>query len=159
MSAETYRRILAPVDLGAHTEPVLRRAWRLARRFDAELLVLHAVDYHAGFESDHIASLTGPQLNAALATEAEKRLRAMLDRVGARGAEVRAVVGEPQKACRELAATWRADLVVVGANATHGLRQRRQELPFDVLIVQLDAPAAPARFLRSLLAPLFVFGD
>jgi nucleotide-binding universal stress UspA family protein len=137
----------------------LHRAWRLARRFEAELLVLHVVDYHAGFESDHISSLTGPQLNAALAQEAEQRLHALLDRVGAHGVEVRAVVGEPKKICHEIAAAWRPDLVVVGANATHGLRQRRQELPFDVLIVQLDAPPAPARFLRSLLAPLFVFGD
>lgn len=156
---EAYRRILAAVDLDANTELVLHRAWRLARRFDSELLVLHVVDYHAGFESDYIGSLTGPQLNAALADQAEKRLRAMLDRVGARGVEVRAVVGDLKKACREFATAWRPDLVVVGANATHGLRQRRQELPFDVLIVQLDTPAAPARFLRSLLAPLFVFGD
>ncbi len=156
---EAYRRILVPVDLNANTELVLHRAWRLARRFDAELLAVHVVDYHAGFESDHISSLTGPQLNAALAKEAEKRLRAVLDRIGAREVEVRAVVGEPKKVCREFAAAWRPDLVVVAANATHGLRERRQELSFDVLIVQLDAPTAPARFLRSLLAPLFVFGD
>ncbi len=156
---ETYRRILAAVDLDANTELVLQRAWRLARRFDAALLVLHVVDYHAGFESDHCCSLTGPQLNAALGKHAEQRLHTLLERVGARGVEVRAVMGEPKKVCREIAAAWQPDLAVVGARATHGLRDRRQELPFDVLIVQLDASPAPARFLRSLLAPLFVFGD
>jgi nucleotide-binding universal stress UspA family protein len=156
---ETYRRILAAVDLDAHTELVLQRAWRLARRFEAALLVLHVVDYHAGFESDHCAALTGPQLNAALAKAAEQHLQALLERIGARGVEVRAVVGEPKQVCRALAAAWRPDLAVVGTHATHGLRQRRQELPFDVLIVQLEAAPAPARFLRSLLAPLLVFGD
>jgi nucleotide-binding universal stress UspA family protein len=156
---ETYRRILAAVDLDAHTELVLQRAWRLARRFEAALLVLHVVDDHAGFESDHGASLTGPQLNASLAKEAERRLHSLLERVGAPGVEVRAVVGEPKQACLELAAAWRPDLAVVGTHATHGLRRRRQELPFDVLIVQLENAPAPARFLRSLLAPLLVFGD
>lgn len=156
---EAYRRILTPVDLDANTELVLHRAWRLARRFEAELFVLHVVDYHAGLESDHVSSLTGPQLYAALAQAAEQRLRAMLERMGAHGVEVRGVVGKPQQVCREIASAWRPDLAVVGAHATHGLRSERQELPFDVLIVQLDAPAAPARFLRSLLAPLFVFGD
>lgn len=149
-SAKLYRQLLAAVDLGEMTVPVVARAGDLARRMDTALDLLNVQEgvpvflYHA---------VSTDELNAILDKSAgwsherlaeiqaqEPAVRAVHTAVGVLAEETRAVAGEIA-----------ADLIVIGAHERRGvavlLRDRSDEIlhkaPCDVLVVKRRDGAVP----------------
>lgn len=50
--------LIAAVDLSPSAEGIIRRAARLAALCQAHLTLFHAVDFHAGYETDHVPCRT-----------------------------------------------------------------------------------------------------
>ena len=92
---QTYRRILAAIDLGKHGEQVMRRAAQLAKAHGAKLIVVHIVDYTPGFESDHIPFRTPGEMQTAIADLARKKLDEMLKRLNLAAADAIVITGRP----------------------------------------------------------------
>lgn len=136
-----YRRVICAVDQSGQRTEVLRRALSFARGMGAQLAVVSVVDYKPGFESGQYPIMTPSEFKRETVRHATAQLReqlAWLD--GGHAAEVMVAAGETRKTLIEMATSWRADLVVVGAHAPLGLVDgntgwwgQREALPFDVL--------------------------
>ena len=120
---QTYRRILAAIDLGKHGEQVMRRAAQLAKAHGAKLIVVHIVDYTPGFESDHIPFRTPGEMPTTIADLARKKLNEMLKRLNLAAADAIVITGRPEREIHYLVEQQRADMLVVGSDAPHGIRK------------------------------------
>ncbi len=145
-----YRRILALIDPGKNGEAVVRQAARLAASCHAELAVAGIVDYAPGFECDHVPFRSPQEMRRAIVHDVTEKLGELTRRVGCR-AEVIVVSGGARQAVDDLAHSWQPDLVLVGAQAPHGLRQA-DGAPFDVLVVRAGRPGLAGRIIRALAA-------
>jgi universal stress protein A len=120
-----FRRILVTTDFSETSIEALPAACELARHFDAELLLVHALPVDTPTPWDippyadfGLAALPLPEYEAQLRQEVERRLAAVAEK-HAQGAAVRCLVGRGDAAAEigRLAAEERADLIVL---ATHG---------------------------------------
>ncbi len=128
------RRVLCAVDLTARSHPALRRAMSLARRMDAEVTVLHAVDPHLG------ARETRARVNRAYV-----RLLSMVDQTCGQEAgliDVAVRSGEPLELIARAAHERAVDLVVIAAP---------QPRPLDNLL-----GATAERLIRKCRRPLLI---
>lgn len=152
---QTYRRILAAIDLGKRSGQVVRRAARLAKAHGAKLIVAHVVDYTSGFESDHIPFLTPAQMQIAIVDLARKQVQEILQRLNLEAAHAVVVAGRPEREIHYLIEQQRADVIVVGSNAPHGLKEttdvRMGGRACRVLVVQAERTLILSR-LHALLA-------
>lgn len=152
----TYRRVLALVALNGDAEAVAARALQLSRSYNATLALAAVVDYSPGFECDHVPFMTPAQLRQATIRDVTERLDALVNNIGARGAEIIVAGGREQEAIDDIARSWQPDLVLVGARAPHGLDRVADKpgraLPYDVLIVQNGRPSRVGRLINALSA-------
>jgi nucleotide-binding universal stress UspA family protein len=122
-----YKRIVAGIDGSAHAEQALQHAVGLAKALGAALRIVHVVDM--GWLP--VAPETGldlRQVAAARRAEGERLLAAAAARASGVAAETRLVeTGTPvQKVAAALveeAASWPADLLVLGARGRSGMER------------------------------------
>lgn len=124
-----YERILVGVDGSTHAEHALRHAATLAKALGAELRIVHVVDMGMLPLAPELA-LDVERIAGARRAEGEKLLAAALEQARAAGvtAEARLVeTGMPaQQVAAALvgeAASWPADVVVLGARGRGGLER------------------------------------
>jgi universal stress protein A len=121
----TIKRILVPVDFSTHALQALAYAREVAKRFDAELLLVHVIEpaYLADASDVYVS---GPH-GAVLLKEQLRLAQAQLLRLGAdlteRGHRVRTMVkrGSPPHAIVDTAARVGAHLIVMGTYGRTGL--------------------------------------
>jgi nucleotide-binding universal stress UspA family protein len=113
-----YRRLLVPLDFSACSERALDHALALARAFDAEVLLLHAVHFPSELALPDLADVAR-DLRTRAGDAAARRLEQARARAEASGvkAETRLVHASPLDAIASVAREIGADLVVMG---THG---------------------------------------
>jgi len=116
-----YKNILVTVDLGDHSAQVLQQAAALAQLCDAELSVLHVVNYTLASDMDYeIPSFD--ENESKLIKAAENQLNALLERealtVGV-GKIIKS--GRPKIEILRVADMEKMDLIVIGAHGRHGL--------------------------------------
>jgi nucleotide-binding universal stress UspA family protein len=101
------RRILCPVDFSRHSRHAIEQALAIARESAAEIAAMH------------VAVLGSPQ--APLCAD----LRGFLDSFEARGVPIDAVLfeGDPATRIVDYAASWKADLVVMGTHGRTGVER------------------------------------
>lgn len=141
-----YERILVGVDLGEHSERVLRRAREVARVSGAKLRVLHVVEY-VPVEPMGEALLPAVNIEEELVSGARTRLTELTDAVGLAEAERSVVAGTIKAELVREAREWAADLVILGSRERHGLAlivnltedAVLHGAPCDVLAVRLPA--------------------
>ncbi len=119
---QAYRRVLAVIDVDRRGESVARNAWELARRQGACLALGHVLDYGRGFDCDHAPFLTPEEVETKLTAIVRRHLAALARRLGAPDAACLVAGGPPEHGVATLAAGWQPDVVIVGAQAAHGLR-------------------------------------
>lgn len=146
------KNILCVIDPDARGEQVLQLAWEHARRHCAALLTAHVVDYHTGYESDHVPFLSPNELAAGLAQAATRRIRAMLDRIHPAG-NLWVEIGPEKQSVIALANDCGADLVIVGSHSPYGLRTTQahtppHHFPFEVLTVEVKRRWNPMQWLH-----------
>jgi nucleotide-binding universal stress UspA family protein len=155
--SESFRRVLAAVDLSYALRPTFETAARFAALFGADLRVLHVVEPLPAVAELPVA-LSDEAFFAASEEEFQRALRPLIERVAAdtavrRGPAAQTVAAETT--------AWNADLVVVGSHGKgwmHRLllgsvtEQLLNALPTSLLVVPVPAPAATPQRGRRLVA-------
>jgi nucleotide-binding universal stress UspA family protein len=124
----TIRRILCPVDFSRFSMHALEQATELARRFDAEITVLHA---SAVAPVTALAPIGAPLvLEPARLTKEERwaitaQLRDFTDEIGTRDVSIVTKINEqdPVTSIINTAASWPADLIVMGTHGRSGFER------------------------------------
>lgn len=115
-----YRRLLVAIDLSEASGPVLDRALRLSRSFDAELHLLHVVEY-IPVEPMGEALLPAVDIEQELAEGARRRLEELATGAGAAELPRQVVTGSIKNEVVRVAEELEADLIVIGSKERHGL--------------------------------------
>jgi universal stress protein A len=115
-----YRNILLAVDLNADSIGVGRRARELATQLEAELTVLHVVEY-VPVEPVGESMVPPLQVLDQLAAAARQRLTALCADIGVAAAQQRVEIGNVKAEIVRLARAMSCDLIVLGARERHGL--------------------------------------
>lgn len=146
-----YRRILALVEPGNRAEDVARRGYQLARLHGAAFALAAVADYTPGEEcEDSYPVMTPAMLRSAIAKDIGGRLQALVERIGATGAEVIAVTGSRFAASSDLVESWKPDLVVLDSRMQRGLGGFEGRGSFDMLAVQPERQGFGGRLVRAL---------
>jgi universal stress protein A len=149
-SSVDYRCVLAVVDLGVLTEPVLDRAVDLGRRCGATVDVANVLEgmpvflYHA-VSPEELQRI----VDRNTSWSRERLMHLLSTRPGIRGGHT--VTGILAEETRALSDRTGADLLVIGAHERHGmailLRDRSDEILHkarrDALVVKQAAPETP----------------
>jgi universal stress protein A len=120
--AADYTRVLAAVDFDYDNSAVVDRAAEIARRYRAELTLLHVVEDAAPYQGD------GPQIYDAISIQKEltelaaKRMNAVCARVTVLDVRTRIEKGSPKNEIVRVAEDEKADLIVIGSHGRRGLQ-------------------------------------
>lgn len=144
-----YRRILVPLDLREDSERVLRTAMAVAKRNDAQLSILHVVEYAPIDPGGDILLPTPVDITDKLAERAQSDLAALCERCGVNGTNRKVVVGSIKNEILQAAREQNSDLIVIGNHERHGLAillnytedTLLHEAPCDILAIRLGKPA------------------
>ena len=145
------KKILVPFDLSALSAAAWRHAAALARRFGAELEVVHVRDWALGAE---LAPLPPPALSSEDRRELLARIR---ETVGIRP-KITLAVGDPARVLLRLARSRRVDLIVMGTHGRTGLERVFLGSVTEAVVRGSPAPVLAVRgrsaAIRSVLAPV-----
>ena len=157
-------RILCPTDLSEFSDRALRRAFALARWFDARLTALHVIPGTSWAAGADYFALSADLIRAQRA-DAERELSRSLEPLLAEGVpiETRIREGDPARAIRAEAEALAADLLVMGTHGRSGFERLflgsvaeklLRTAPCPVLTVGREQPPAlaGALFRRILCA-------
>ena len=115
-----YKRILLAVDLAEESSTVGERAIQLARRFDAELHVVHVVEPLSLVYGGDI-----PMDLSSVQDEIQEQAQSSLDEfcaaAGVPEAHRYLIFGRPETEIHRIAMSAGIDAIVVGSHGRHGL--------------------------------------
>jgi nucleotide-binding universal stress UspA family protein len=118
----TFKRLLCPVDFSASSTTALQVASSLAKESDAELTVLHVLDWP---EDDEVLMkrLTEPEFRLPIEASVQRRLDGLItDEVRTWAKPTSVVVhGKPYRRILEIAAQDKTDLIVMGVHGRNPL--------------------------------------
>ena len=119
----TYSRILIPIDFSELSQEALRQACDLARRFDAELHLVHVLE--TWLEAPRLSADSRPRFNELLA-EQQARAKRSLDelpdpRLGPKLAVRRVLTGNAAREIVKYADASGIDLIVLGTHGRTGM--------------------------------------
>jgi nucleotide-binding universal stress UspA family protein len=122
------RKIACAVDLGSHSEPVLRWASGLASVFDARLLAIHVTKSHDPI----VAEASGPDPEVELVRRATGEIESLLNKLQVQ-AEIVVEGGSVAEVTYNRAARFAADLLVIGRHAAKGFAGRLHPHAYAVI--------------------------
>jgi nucleotide-binding universal stress UspA family protein len=114
------RNILFATDFSSASRPAFRRALEMASADGAALWIVHVAAPPGPLSPDgYVLPRIYEEMDLAIRTDAQKRLRSLLGRARKLGVRARALLlkGAPHAAIARAARKHRADIVIVG---THG---------------------------------------
>lgn len=122
-----YRRVACALDLGPHSENVLRWAAGFAAASGAELAVIHAAPWlrTGGFD-------LGMEIRSAVLNAVHEEVQGLLQKVGCR-AEVHAETAEVSEYVPRAASSTGAELLVIGRTGKEGLFGRLRANTYALL--------------------------
>lgn len=124
MPKAEWKRICCPIDFSDASRAAMEVAADLARRFEADLMLLHAYPI-PGYTFPDGSVVASPKMMQDLADQAQKHLeewRLEAEKlVGAPRVTAEKAVGEPAAEILEAARDARADLIVMGTHGRTGL--------------------------------------
>jgi nucleotide-binding universal stress UspA family protein len=136
----SYRSILVQIDIDGATEPRIRFAKEIARRFDAALIGYCAAQPHPA-----VAPMDGAIVAGELIRRETEEIQARLDEIARVFAEMagidssfRGMVGDPTRSLTELARL--ADLIVTGPRDEHQGRDGYRAVDLGALILSAGRP-------------------
>jgi universal stress protein A len=115
-----YRRIIAAVDLTDDSSTVLARAAELAAQWQAELRLMHVVEF-VPIEPMSDSLVPVVQIDDRVIERAREQLLALAGSAHLRADCVRVTSGNVKTELLRLAREWQADLIVLGSRERHGL--------------------------------------
>ncbi len=124
MANANWKRICCPIDFSDASRAAMEVAADLARRFDADLVLLHAYPI-PGYTFPDGSVVASPRMMQELADQAERHLetwRADAEKLlGAARVTTEKAIGEPAAEIISFAAGSGADLLVLGTHGRTGL--------------------------------------
>jgi nucleotide-binding universal stress UspA family protein len=152
MRTAEWKRICCPIDFSDASRAAMELAADLARRFGAELVLLHAYPV-PGYTFPDGSVVASPRMMQELADQAARHLgewRGDAEKLGAPRVSVATAVGDPAGEILDYAAEQHVDVLVLGTHGRTGLEHallgsvaervvRRSRIP--VLTVHPGAPA------------------
>ena len=124
MATADWKRICCPIDFSDASRAAMEVAADLAKRFGAELVLLHAYPI-PGYTFPDGSVVASPKMMQELADQAQRHLeewRVEAEQlVGAPRVTAEKAVGEPAAEILELARARGADLLVLGTHGRTGL--------------------------------------
>jgi nucleotide-binding universal stress UspA family protein len=124
MPTADWKRICCPIDFSDASRAAMEVAADLARRFGADLVLLHAYPI-PGYTFPDGSVVASPKMMQDLADQAQKHLeewRVEAEKlVGAPRVTAEKAIGEPAAEILEAAKETRADLLVLGTHGRTGL--------------------------------------
>jgi universal stress protein A len=119
---KAYRNILLAIDFADHLKGVVDRAQSLMEQYQANLTVMHVVEYIPLSEPVYGAILPlDIDLTEQLVQAARKRLHATTKRLNLPETALRVEVGSPKSEVIRVAEEIKADLIVLGSHGRHGI--------------------------------------
>ncbi|UCC13636.1 MAG: universal stress protein [Gammaproteobacteria bacterium] len=115
-----YKRVLVAVDLSEHSDQVVKRAQFIAKAFQAEISLLHVVEY-VPVEPMGEALLPAVDIEDELVQGARRRLDELAERTGVPGVDRRVENGTIKSEVVRVAEEINADLVILGSRERHGV--------------------------------------
>lgn len=115
-----YKKILVAVDLSEDSEVVTQRAKLFAARFDAELTLVHVVEY-VPVEPMGEALLPAVQIEDELVESARNRLESLAEANGLVNAQRSVEVGSIKSEVIRVAKEQEVDLIILGSHERHGV--------------------------------------
>lgn len=117
------KKIIVPVDFSPQSEYALKTAASLARKHDAEILVVHMLELNLGLNSTPEA--VNQEYTVFLIKTAERRLNEFLVRPYLKGVKVTPIIKHYKvfSELNEIAKKHGADMVVMGSNGSDGLKE------------------------------------
>jgi len=116
-----YKNILATIDFGDNSAKVLQHAATLAQQFNANLIIMHVVDYAPSPDIDNVIAPVDETANK-LMSSAKNQLNELLEGATlSNGSRTVVVTGHPKIEIVRVAENENADLIVIGAHGKLGL--------------------------------------
>jgi universal stress protein A len=140
-----YNKILVAVDLSEDSTIVTQRAKAFASRMDAELTLVHVVEY-VPVEPMGEALLPAVQIEDELVESARNRLKSLAEANGLGDAQRWVEVGSIKSEVVRVAKEQKVDLIILGSHERHGIAIMLNftedtvlhAAPCDVLAIRLD---------------------
>ncbi len=136
INPEPYKRIACAIDLGPHSEAVLRWAWDFALAYEEDLTVIHAAPLLevGGSYGDMFPADTRKALMDAARAEVDK----LIEKVGCR-AQVHVECADPASYVRDVADKSYTDVLIIGRTPNLGLLGRLRTHAYAII---REAPCA-----------------
>ena len=115
-----YKKILLAVDITDGSEKIAERARDIAGRYDAEIILLHVVEY-VPVEPMGEALLPAVQIEGELVERATRRIAELAAKTGLEKAERIVHAGNIKAELVRIAQERGVDLIVLGSRERHGL--------------------------------------
>jgi nucleotide-binding universal stress UspA family protein len=127
---EPYKRIACAIDLGTHSEAVLRWAWDFARAYEEDLTIIHAAPLLevGGAYGDMFPADT----RKALVEAARSGIDDLIRRVGCR-AQVQVECADPASYVRDVADKSYVDVLIIGRSPNLGLLGRLRTHAYAII--------------------------
>jgi nucleotide-binding universal stress UspA family protein len=127
---EPYKRIACALDLGPHSEAVLRWAWDFARAHEEDLTVIHAAPVLeiGGAYGD----LFPAETRQGLLKAARAEIQTLIDKVGCR-ADVQVECASPASFVHDVTDKNYVDVLIIGRSPDHGLLGRLRTHAYSII--------------------------
>jgi universal stress protein A len=140
-----YKKILAVVDLSDDSAPIAHRAKNIAARNQADILLLHVVEY-VPLEPMGETLMPAVQIEGELVQRAKLKLTELAQRLELSDAEQLVETGSIKAEIIRVAQDRQVDLIVLGSRERHGIAilvnftedTVLHQAPCDVLAVRLQ---------------------
>lgn len=112
----SYTKLIAAVDLNHRAEGIVRRAARLAALCHGRLILLHVVEFEAGYESDYVPLLSPDQVRGDMERQARAWLLGLVCHLNLTGVEIVVRSGRLNDVVTELALERQARYILTGSS-------------------------------------------
>lgn len=117
----SYKHILVAADLiVADDNPVIKKAKEMQEKTGAKLSIIHAIEYPPSY-GDAYEVPTVSDWQEELEESAKERLKKLADDIDVNEDQRFLRIGQPKYQILEVADEIKADLIIVGSHARHGL--------------------------------------
>ena len=127
-SLSVWRQILMPTDFSLHADHALRRAVDIARRYDARLTLLHAVEEYISYNEFYDPLMGGSGFPVADTETTQLQIDAVRKRLEKTAAgldlpkvDIEVPAGSPKAAIHSYAEAQQVDVIVMGSHGRKGL--------------------------------------
>lgn len=117
---DLYKNILVAVDLSRDSAKILDKARNLAKKYGAQLSMVHVIEPIAVGYAVEVTSVDIEGLHEEVTKQAKSSLKEMGTSIGIPEHRLHTVLGQPAREIRELAKKIEADLIIMGGHGRHG---------------------------------------